>query len=176
LRLLRKLYGDVKREEIKNVSLVGSDVNIDWTRLSESFTDRFSLMGKKPVGEALKTGFYFKLNHLNYYPIVPLVNVVQKGPQLEVSMRYDLKSRALQYYWISIFVICMFSMTFLLILELIDPPSENNPIIPIVVIFFILVWIAMLFIFSMIRRKLWKNSFDKTNELLECINDEIFSW
>ena len=126
MNFIKSLYGDVKRENLIELDVSYRDVN--WEKLSGTFATRFTLFGKDPVGKILSNGLKFKLNYLNYFPIVPAVTISLDGTKLRIFRQYDWLSRVLQYYWISIFVIAILFFTIGLLWDFLDTPSDYTPV------------------------------------------------
>ena len=171
MNFIKSLYGDVKREDLIELDVSYRDVN--WDKLSGTFATRITLYGKDPVGEVLSNGFKFKLNYLNYFPIVPAVTISLDGTKLRIFRQYDWLSRILQYYWMSIFVIGISVFTIGPVWDFLSPPPDYTLDLIFGPIIFNIAWIGILVIFHKIRKNLWKDSLKMAQDLLERLDIHI---
>jgi len=164
---ISSLYTSVKRNETLEIPCSVKD--IDYSKISSKLDANFCVdpirmaADMPPVGEITKNGFEFKLNKLNLYMIIPKVSVIQTTDCFQISRNYDLKSRWMQYYWISIGLIV--SVGF--ILAILDPRNEKDIAEIVIFCFFAFLFASMLVIFSVLRSRLWKRSLDIALDLLE---------
>ena len=164
LNILKILYGENNKQQVKTIPVKSSHTN--WKKLSDKFLSNFSLASRIPVGKVRYNGFEFKLNYPNYYIIVPNVVVKQDGDKLSIVQNYDSKTKILQNYWVSLWVFSLLFITVMTLWDIFDPPPEPSKVQMPVTAFFLSLICFVLFIYVRIRKKLWKESIDKTTEIL----------
>lgn len=165
--MIKTIYAWVFQEKIQKIPNIQKE--LDWPVLANKMSQKFSAISSDPVGKVNTDGFEFKLNFLNYYPILPTVKVVQKRDSLIMSQFYDKKARFTQVYWFGIFVVLFFLFPFFLMLELSNPDSETTRGDWFALAFVELLIFTMLSLFVFQRRRLWKRSLQKGKEFLQLV-------
>ena len=152
--------------------VLATNTELEWEQLTDQFDARFQLGRGGVIGETHSNGFKFKLNFLNYYPIVPTVIVEQKKSLIKVRQFYERSAKWAQIYWLTIFTTIVLIVPLGMIREVLNPKFETNLEEMLIVLFFECLFLVILCLFSFKRNRLWKDSATKAHELIDFIQTD----